>query len=567
MPKEKLTNKYVLTLILPFVYFLILGVGSLLLLARNVSLAQTLQVLAFLIFVIILLIRILYNKTQVFLAKHPFFSLLFLLPVVLFIDLLVLTTGGLASQFLILTHFFSIALALLISPRISISFILATIFTIILNLFLDQTAKSLVFQAPFAAILYLIVYFALIPFSHILAKEYKSKGEWAKFLETQIITSKTQEDALLKNIADAIFILNLKYELVYLNQAAMELTGFREEIVNKPIFQIFAFKDSNGRFLQPYGLPFEQTIISKEPYLVKDILLSRRDGMYIKIDLKTLPLIGADGPIGLMVIIKDLSYKKNLFVKKEDTSIAALNRFISFLAQQRMDLVELEKLSCKNEKNKSSTESVRDKIKNLTLENEELQHLAHDFVYTLKLDSGEIGATWLFVDIGLIVENVLNTGKAKGKEIGVLVNYLKSEETEAVQPKSNVIVSNRIFPEIYVLGDMSWLNDSLKRILEIALLICDRNAQLEIGIKRENELVKVEFIFKASSFPKDQANELFEKFYGNLGNLSTLAKNSGLEGYIAKNLIDRMGGNVAIKTDADSQLLIFEITFGTGLTQ
>ena len=184
--------------ILVFFIFLSSGVGSSLILGGDFSLGNIVQIFVILIILIIIIIR--FRFWQIDHSSKNLLLFLILFPVVLFIYLLVLSTGGFESPFLILTHFFSIGLAFLISPRISIAYTVATMITIVFPLVQDQTVAEFTSRSFFVTALYFLAYLVLIPLSYILAREYKFREEWSKILELEIATSNKQEEELLKNI-------------------------------------------------------------------------------------------------------------------------------------------------------------------------------------------------------------------------------------------------------------------------------------------------------------------------------------------------------------------------------
>jgi len=535
-----------------FSYFLLSGIFSFIFLQSHISLVALLQILIVLILVIILATR--FNLSKILSLKKNPISLILLLPVILFIYFLVFSTGGLSSPFLILTHFFAIGLAFLLSPQIAVSFITSTAILVLGNLVKDPSALTFLEETPFAALLYFVAYIALIPFSYILAKEYKVKEEWVNVLEKQIATSKNQEEELLKNITDSVFVLNQKCELVYLNLQATRLFKFGKEILSQNFFKLFSFKDKDGRTLEPYSLPFDQTLSQKVQSVVENIQMSQKDQNYLRVDLRILPVIGDEGAFGLILIAKDRAAKGEEEKEDQTTASLALSRFLSFLAQQKQVFFSFEK--------KPPTSR---QIQNLIKQNGVLEVLAQDFIYTLKLEAEEIGGLSSFVNISELTDELVNEEKAHAAQLGVKLIGLDDEGERLVQPKTlNIPVGGKSISGFYVLGNATLLHDSLKRILGLAFLFCKRDGEVKIELAREKGLVKLQIsaVENASAVPQDWTGDLFEKFYGRLGSLVELSQSSGFEGFIAKSLIDRMGGNVSAASQINPPLLIFTITFG-----
>ena len=158
-----------------FVYFLILGLGAILILHKAISLTTIMQ-----IFSILAILIIASSKFVLPHIKNPAKTIVIfvaLAPAVFLINLLILTTNLIFSPFIILTHFFAIGPAFLISPQIAVTYIASTLIILVIQLATSQALVPLVSNSPLLALLYLISYAGLVPFLFILAKQYKFKEE------------------------------------------------------------------------------------------------------------------------------------------------------------------------------------------------------------------------------------------------------------------------------------------------------------------------------------------------------------------------------------------------------
>jgi len=534
-----------------FLYFLTLGLISFLILESEIDLSTIMKIIA--VHILLILISAKFILSQGKAETKSLVYLAGLLPVILFIFFLIFATGGLSSPFLILTHFFAIGIAFLLSPQVSISFIAATVILVTTNLIIDKSAQAFLFQAPFAATLYFVAYIALVPFSYAISREYKIKEEWVKILEKQIATSKNQEEELLKNITDSVIALDQQFNLVYLNQSAMQLTKYGQEILGQSFFKFFSLKNKEGKLLEPYSLPFEETLSSKMQSVVEDIQISSKEKKFTLVDIKILPVIGPEGPLGLILIIRDQPAREEARKKGDSTASIALSKFLLFLSQQKQSFLDLEKNT-----------PAGTQVQKLLGQNEELTHLAEDFIYTLKLEFGDVGSLVSLVDLGEIAQEVIAERKNHFQALGISLIVKNWQANESlIQPKTGlkIPVKKRVFSACYVLGNIAWIQDSLKRILELASLLCQKNQRVEIAITQEESLAKITISCQSNRIPADLASELFERFYGKLGEIPELTGTSGLEGFIAKNLIERMGANISAQVSKNS-LLTFTITFG-----
>src|SRR3989344_1028090 len=240
--------------LIAFIYFLLIGTASSYILKKDISLELLMQIFTILLIFIGIITKFVLPK-----IKKPvknYIIPLALLPIVLLIYLLILSTGILFSPFLILSHFFAIGVAFLISPQISVSFILSTFILFVVHLIFENSLCQFLSNNSFLAIIYTISYLGLIPFSYILAKEYKIKEEWLAILENQIATSQIEEEQLLKNIQEAVILINNNFDILYTNQTAQNLFKLGANVINQNFYKVFNLKDTGGRNLFAYSLPF-----------------------------------------------------------------------------------------------------------------------------------------------------------------------------------------------------------------------------------------------------------------------------------------------------------------------
>lgn len=527
--------------------FLIIGFSSWLVTSK-LQLRDLISVLLFLILSFSVAIRVITIKLK---GKIKTIVLsIGLATIAFFAYTLILSTGGISSPFLVITHLFAIGISFLISPGVSVAFILATISVLTPHAFIDPAAKDLLSVSPFVTVIYMIAYVALIPMSFALAREYRIKEEWVKNLEKQIATSKNQEDALLKNIEDAVLVLNKKFEIMYLNQSVTKLFKYTNHALGKNFFSLFLIKDRYGRPVEKYNMPFEQTINSKIESYIESIQIASENQTYTRVDLKILPVIEGGTALGLVLVIKDLSAKTFAQDKEKNVALIALSRFVSILNKQKLGFQKLIQSPRKTET-----------IKELIYQNIELENLSQDFFYTLRLESGEIGSLSSLVDLGQVLEEIIANEKWRSMEQGIRI-IPKNMTPGVIEPRSSLQVSipTRRFEQVYILANAAWLKDSLGRLLEIIILLTKQGQNVVIDVARQDVLATVT-ITSLLIIQKQDFGEIFTKFYGRLANLPHLVETSGLEGFIAKNLIERLGGNISFENNPKSELTTVKITF------
>src|SRR3990170_804093 len=204
-------------------YILATGLISLAVVKFTTTIDALLQALAFSTVLIIFTTRVILPKIRI-ISPHLTYFVEFI-PLSLFVYLLVFSTGGLSSPFLVLTHLFAIAMAFLIAPSVSVSYVLITAALVIFNVRTDPSAQALISESPFAVGLYILAYVAILPFSQYIARLYQQQGQWAQKLSQMLTTSKKQEANLLRNITDASLVVSPGLIIFFVNDVGVEKTG------------------------------------------------------------------------------------------------------------------------------------------------------------------------------------------------------------------------------------------------------------------------------------------------------------------------------------------------------
>src|SRR3989344_6952379 len=105
-------------------------------------------------------------------------------------------------------------------------------------------------------------------------------------------TSKKHQETLLKNIEDAVVVISKDFVISFVNQAAVEKTGFAQnDITAKNFFEVFTIKDDTGGTLESEKLPFSAVLATENEDKVDKLQISTKGANFLRINLKILPVI------------------------------------------------------------------------------------------------------------------------------------------------------------------------------------------------------------------------------------------------------------------------------------
>ena len=487
-------------------YILATGLVSLLVVSFTTTIDALLQALAFSIVLIIFTTRVILPRIHSYSAKLTYF--VEFIPLSLFVYLLVFSTGGLSSPFLVLTHLFAIAMAFLIAPSVSVSYVLITAALVIFNVRTDPSAQALISDSPFAVGLYILAYLAVLPFSQYIARVYQQQGQWAQKLSQMLTTSKKQEANLLRNITDCALVISPGLIISFVNDVAVEKTGFsRRSLLGKKMPDVFRFKDSLGGNLAYDKLPFESIVKTKSEFSLNGIQIAKKSGGYWRVNLKVSPIINYEGQvIALLLVIKNFSQK--------DITLGSYYDKVAQKLQQESQ--------------------------------NKIAAVARDLLLLLSLESGVEGISQ-FINFSDIVENeVYNLQRTKFKKDVTIEIGQNSQQT--LEPRGKIISPQKhaSIQTVYILGNQNLLKVAVTYLLKIALSLCLKGSSLTLDISPAADVVKLD-ILSNSQMPQEKVDLLFQKFFNEFLNLGELSNFTGLEITITQEIFEKHGGDLKIK--------------------
>ena len=498
-------------------YILATGLIALSVIKFTATIDALLQALAFSTVLIMFTTRVILPKIRS-ISPHLTYFVEFI-PLSLFVYLLVFSTGGLSSPFLVLTHLFAIAMAFLITPSVSVSYVVITVGLVIFNVRTDPSSQALISESPFAVGLYLLAYLAVLPFSHYIARIYQQQGQWAQKLSQMLATSKEQEANLLRNIADAVLVVSPEFVISFSNDEVSKKTGFsRRELLGKKMSDVFKFKDKLGKNLPFEKLPFGSVIKSKSEFSIDEIQIAQKESGFWRVNLKLSPILDhASEVIGSLVIIKDFSQK--------DLTLGSYYDKIAQKLQQK-------------------TQS-------------KITAVARDLLLLLSLDAGVEGLSQ-FINFSQIVEDeVYNLQSANPQNASKIIIGKINEEM--LGPKGKIISPQKhsLVQSAYILGNQNLLKVAVTYILKTALSLAPKGNNPILNILPSADIVKLD-ILSNSQIPQEKLDLLFQKFFNEFLNLKELADFTGLEIAIAREIFEKHGGDLKIKQTEEG--LLFSAT-------
>lgn len=511
--------------------------------------------------VAVLLVVLLITLNRFILARHRVisynWSLILLFVIATFVQLLILSTGGFYSPFLILFHLFAISIGFLLRSRAAISFLIFAVGALMINtLVLDQKLHTLFINDPWAAILYLLSFVAIIPVYQLVVSRYNLKDALSNMLSTQLkltdtelkLTKKRQE-SLLGGLSDIVIVTNIHLHILSFNEAttqALHLSA--SELLERPLLDILYLKGSNGEMFDASSLSLEKALKEGLSSVVNDLLLYTKNSSFPKqVDVRIRPTTNLEGHVDQIVfIISGISIRSD-----EHTIYRSIE---PSLLRQESALEEL--------KNNLKERGLLD----LKARVELLGKQEHDILTILEIEDHGIRPNPALVDVSELVRRIVAGEQDFAGNFGTQLQVVFDEQFTSKFTVINLKTAGEIpvmmtAPFFTVPIDPKWLDILLGKLITIAILIGskEKNRTIKLLLTYTDEAVVV-VISTVCRLPAANYQEaLLTRYYGVLANQTNLSLGSGLEGYIARMVSTLLNIPLSVNYQEEASSLSFTL--------
>lgn len=162
----------------------------------------------------------------------------------IFVQLLVLSTGGFQSPFLILIHLFMLGLGFLFSFQISVLFLLAAFVGLFIDLSFINSIKDVILENPTTIVLQVVSLLTIVPISYIVSRQYHATELLSRMLGAKV----KAHEKILESLNELIIVTDHSFHILSVNDAVEHaLMRPRTELINSPLFDVLFMKDSQGK--------------------------------------------------------------------------------------------------------------------------------------------------------------------------------------------------------------------------------------------------------------------------------------------------------------------------------
>ncbi|NTV31237.1 PAS domain-containing protein [candidate division WWE3 bacterium] len=471
----------------------------------------------------------------------------------LFVQLLIFSTGGFYSPFLIVIHLFTLGVGFLMSLRSSMIFLLLTMTILVGQLRLDPIIKSLFDSDPWSVVLYFLSFVAIIPLSQLLVRKYHLKEKITEFLSQQIQLSEMREESIMQGLSDLVIVVNRDLKIISVNESVRRLLDLTNaQIIFHPLLDVITLESQSGEVVNKESLSVDKILNDKSARMVDGLYLKPKvDAKVIPITIQMRPIVNLNGQVEQVVCVLNEAKEDAIDEEHIRQLSKAKTEYEERLAQFKQTLQE-----------KGLSE--------LNRQLEVIHKTEEDLLTSLELDEGAIHPRMTLVNLVGLIRKVVVMQSDYSLGFGVRINALLPQNdltmpADGVTNPKGSTVPYLVHPEaeLTIPADADWLSLLLVKLLDISILLSsgtvDRTVNVQLLPLESSLTIRILTSFRALS--EEEKKSLFNMYYGALAKQTNLTYGSGLEGYLVKTISRQLSIQVEPEQDNDTGYLVFRINF------
>ena len=148
------------------------------------------------------------------------------------------------------------------------------------------------------------------------------------------------------------------------------------------------------------------------------------------------------------------------------------------------------------------------------------------------------------MNLSTIESGEYNLELAKNYVLDIFTNSINS----VLSNNPDVKIINNISSDVEVICDIKALSQVIDNLIENSVKygISEESNEIIINMKDQGSKVRFEIEDRGQGIPADQRERVFERFFRIQNNNTSLKEGTGLGLSIVKNLVNLMGGSVAV---------------------
>lgn len=334
-------------------------------------------------------------------------------------------------------------------------------------------------------------------------------------------------EAVVFNVGEGVFAVNLKGEIIIFNQIAEKIVGLQKDLVlGQKYEQIMQFFNSKTK--ENYGSFINRILLDgKSVSLPSDTVLITSAKAEIPVAVNSSPIKNQKGIIvGAIVVFRDITHEKEIEEIRTD--------LISIASHQlRTPLSEIKGLVSLLEENIAGPLNPKQKeyLDLLTVANERMINLVNDLLNVSRIEQGRIQLNFQKVSLGNLTTEIC-----------------KSLELAAKQKNQSLFlnIDQNILP---VSADPEKTKEIISNLVDNALKYTPDGGTIQVRVASTDRYCWVLVKDNGVGIPKAKLKDLFQKFSRLENPLSQKTTGTGLGLFTVKQLVEKQNGHVFVESE------------------
>lgn len=463
------------------------------------------------------------------------FRLLLLFLSSFFVQLLVISSGGFYSPFLIVIHLYALGTSFLLNMEASLSFLILSLITLAANIYLNTNMRTQFYDDPWSVALFMISFIVIIPLSQILTRSYHLKDALSKMLSEYIKIEEMRQESILLGLTELIVVTDSNLKILSINNAverALKIAA--PQVVRKDLLDVLPLKDSEDKPATAKMLSIDQIMRDKAARIVGGLWLQpQASKTALQVDIQIRPVINTQGQITqIAFVIKEATRTHFSHSKHGSTEQASAKRkaILNHLHQA---------ISSGHQKEATALLEL-------------VAHIDDDILLYTELMDYPVKNQVIYQDITQLLKKVVEEKQLFAQSLGTKLEFvLPSEEVseQALMGLQGTSLPSEVLPISFFSAPVSqkWFELMIEKIVELSVLLTASTVQKQVTVTMRRNSDNTFDIYIGATiqpYPLDLNKELFLEDYGGLGTTSGLRLGSGFEGVIIATISKQIGVQV-----------------------
>lgn len=348
----------------------------------------------------------------------------------------------------------------------------------------------------------------------------------SSYMYRDIEEERKKDEALLSSIGEGVLAVDKDQRIILLNPAGEQITGFlQEELSNKTVNEGLGMWSKDKKIIDEKASPIAKIFQDGKTISIEEIYLKKRDGTLFPTDLSIAATRDADDKIiGAIVVFRDITRELEVEQMKQElisiathelrTPITGIKGYLDMILEG--DAGDL-------------NPETKDMVTEITKINQRLGDLVDDLLNVGRIEQGRIEIKPVEMDLGKLIEEVVNELQIQAKDKKLELQYEKAE-----------------IPQVK--ADLERTRQVLINLIGNAIKYTEQGS-VRVTCGKQDKYVTVQVKDTGLGMNIEGQKKLFEKFYRIKSEKTRQITGTGLGLWITKQLIEKMGGKIWVESE------------------